>query len=208
MISSLNGEVLAVNASGAVIDVGGVGFAFSATFSTLSHLHVGAQARVLTTLIVREDSLTLYGFTDSDERDVFNALLGVSGIGAKIALAALGVLTPNQLRRALIVKDEKTICKVPGIGPKVAKRIILEIGDKLGTPDGENETSNGGGTENNKKNLNAGAVSHSDVLSALVNLGWHEREADSAVNKALAQMPDGTVAELLRLSLQILGSRR
>lgn len=205
MISSLSGEVLEISAGSAVIEVGGVGFLFSATPATLAKLHPGTDARILTTLIVREDSLTLFGFSDADERDVFNVLLGVSGIGAKTALAALNVLPPDELRRALATKDERAICKIPGIGPKVAKRMILEIGDKLGAPV---HLAPADGQDSGDLRVHREGGSHSDVLSALVNLGWHEREADGAVDEAIAQLPDGSIAELLRLSLQILGSRR
>ncbi|MDR6938728.1 Holliday junction branch migration protein RuvA [Arcanobacterium hippocoleae] len=207
MISSLSGEVLEVHPGSAVIEVGGMGFHFFATANTLSHLHIGESARVLTALIVREDALILFGFADADERDVFNTLLGVSGIGAKTALAALAVLSPDDLRGALMAKDEKIICKVPGIGPKVAKRIILEIGDKLGAPVSSSaivgtDKSGVEGTEQSKPML------QSDVLAALVNLGWHERAAQAAVAEAVLELPSGDVPQVLRLALQILGSRR
>ena len=205
MISSLSGTVLAIDAGSAVIEVGGIGFLFAATPATLAKLHLGSEARVLTTLIVREDSLTLFGFHDADERDVFNVLLGVSGIGAKTALAALNTLPPDALRRALAAKDERAICKIPGIGPKVAKRLMLEIGDKLGAPL-NSPVMSGAGTVSEV--ASSGEALAADVLAALVNLGWHEREAEPAVQQALAKLPDGSIAELLRLALQILGSRR
>lgn len=209
MISSLNGEITEINAGSAVIDINGVGYFFLATPQTLSRLKIGAPAKILTSLIVREDSLTLFGFADSDEREIFRILLGVSGIGAKTALATLSTLTPDQLRQALYLKDEKTICKVPGIGPKAAKRIILEIGEKLGKPQNLALSSDEITEKAESSSVpDAQRVSHADVLAALMNLGWHERDAEEAIQAAYIQKPQGSVPELLRLALQILGSRR
>ncbi len=196
MISSLRGEVVTVSTSYAVIDVGGVGMQFFATPTSLSALRIGSSAFVHTSLVVREDSLTLYGFSDDDERGVFDILHSVSGIGPRTALAVLSVLTPNMLRAAVERKDEAALTRVPGIGKKGAQRMILELGTKLGPAIGETGV------------VEPQPAERSEVLEALINLGWQEREAASALEEARTNQPEGTVAQLLRSSLQILGQRR
>lgn len=196
MIASLRGTVLSMTISSAVIDVGGVGMLVHATPRTLSTLRIGSETTLFTTLIVKEDSLTLFGFLDDDERAVFEVLNGVSGIGPRTALAVLSVHSPDDLRRAVQNKDEAALTKVSGIGKKGAQRMILEIGNKLGPSTGATPSS-GGATD-----------SSPDVLQALVNLGWQEKDAGSAIEEAKALSPDATVAQLLRSALQILGSRR
>ena len=116
MISSLRGEVTAVTLSSAVIETGGVGLLFNATPNTLSTLQVGAQAKVYTYLVVKEDSLTLYGFATTDERDTFATLMGAKGVGAKLALAMLAVHTPDALRQAIAAKDTAALTRVPLVG--------------------------------------------------------------------------------------------
>ncbi|QRV02913.1 Holliday junction branch migration protein RuvA [Arcanobacterium phocisimile] len=198
MIANVRGTVLAIAAASAVIEVSGVGMQIFATPATLASLRIGAEASVATTLIVREDSLTLYGFADADERDVFEIITGVSGIGPRTALAVLATLSPDELRDAVATKNESVLTRVSGIGKKGAQRMILELGTKLGPA---------------QRSVPAGhstpvAATNADVLDALVNLGWAEREAAPAIEEAMVVEPGASVAQLLRLSLRILGSRR
>ena len=132
MIASVRGEVLSVGLDSAVLEVGGVGLLVHTTPGTVAGLRRGAQARLATTLVVREDSLTLYGFADEDERDVFEPVQTVSGVGPRLALAMLAVHAPDALRAAVSTGDLAALTKVPGIGKKGAERIVLELRDKLG----------------------------------------------------------------------------
>ena len=204
MIASLSGSVLAVSAGTAVIDVGGVGMEIQATPNTLAALRVGEQAHVHTSLVVREDSLTLFGFECIDERDVFNILLGVSGIGPRTALTVLSVLPPDELRSAVTNKNEAALTRVPGIGKKGAQRLILEIGTKLGPALGAGANGADAGR------AQPIVVVDQDVVAALVGLGWPEKLASEATAQARANGADAapSVAELLKNSLRILGSRR
>ncbi|MFY9262918.1 MAG: Holliday junction branch migration protein RuvA [Actinomycetaceae bacterium] len=196
MIASLRGSVLSIGSGGAVIETGGVGLQFQATANTLATLRIGHEGQVYTSLVVREDALTLYGFADEDERDVFNTLTTITGIGPRTALAVLGVHRPDELRLALERKDEAALTRVPGIGKKSAQRMLLELGSKLGPVRGETPVAASSGTTS------------VEVLEALTNLGWSEREAAPALEEAMAKVPSGSIADLLRASLQILGSRR
>ena len=134
MISSVRGEVLDIGLDHAVVEVGGVGLAVHATPTTLAGLRRGERSRLATALVVREDSLTLFGFADDEERELFGLLQTVSGIGPRIALATLAVLSPDVLRRALADGDITTITRVPGIGRKGAERLVLELRDKVVAP--------------------------------------------------------------------------
>lgn len=193
MISSLTGTVAAVGLDHAVLDVGGVGFACQAAPSTLAGLRTGSDATLQTVLVVREDSLTLYGFTDRDEREVFLTVQTVGGVGPKLALAIIAVLTPEELRQAVSNDDLAALQKVPGIGKKVAQRLVLELSGKLGEPAGTAPAAP------------AGAVDP-DVVAALVQLGWNEKNAVAAVH-AVAERASGR-AEVLRFALQHLAAGR
>ncbi|MDU0347616.1 Holliday junction branch migration protein RuvA [Actinomyces sp. MRS3W] len=198
MISSLRGEVLEVSLASATIEVGGVGMTFQATPATLSALRVGEEGFVHTELIVREDSLSLFGFADADERHCFRVLLGAKGVGAKLALAVLAVHTPDALRRAVANEDVAALKRVPGLGPKGAQRVIIDIGDKLGPPSDAAPAPVVAPTEE----------PNSDVVAALVQLGWNEATATSAVAAVEAEHADGAalaVPELLRAALRRLG---
>ena len=137
MIASLRGTVLSVGLTSAVIETGGVGMSIQATPTTLSGLKVGEETLVHTEMVVREDSLTLFGFADTDERDSFRTLMSAKGVGAKLALAMLAVHTPNALRRAIASQDVAALTRVPGLGPKGAQRVILDVADKLGPVTGD-----------------------------------------------------------------------
>ena len=198
MIAHLNGTVAAVGLDGAVIEVGGVGLRVQCTPDTLAHLKPGEQARVATSLVVREDSLTLFGFGTDDERNVFELLQTASGIGPRIALAMLAVHSPDALRRAVASEDIKALTMVPGIGTKGAQRIVLEMKDRLGAP---NDVATGNGAAPARR----GPASWRDqVTTGLLNLGWSARDAEAAVTAVEAesdgQAPD--VATALRAALR------
>ncbi|MDO4244042.1 MAG: Holliday junction branch migration protein RuvA [Actinomyces sp.] len=207
MISSLRGPVLDVGLSSATIEVGGVGMTFLATPATLAGLRVGQEGSVSTELVVREDSLTLLGFADADERHCFRVLLGAKGVGAKLALAVLAVHTPDALRRAIATQDVAALTRVPGLGPKGAQRVILDVGDRLGPVSGTGSPAPGASA------TPPGAPGpHPDVVAALVQLGWHEAAAAQAVAEVEAEHAPGepglSVPELLRAALRRLGGGR
>ena len=211
MIASLRGTVLSVGLTGAVIETGGVGMSIQATPTTLSGLRAGEEALVHTELVVREDSLTLFGFADTDERDSFRTLMSAKGVGAKLALAMLAVHTPNALRRAIASQDVAALTRGPGLGPKGAQRVILDVADKLGPVTGDDlgaaraASETAGGQESA---TDGGPEPHADVVAALVQLGWNEASARRAVTSvtsdaAADQEPD--TAAVLRASLRWLG---
>ncbi|GEL93665.1 Holliday junction branch migration protein RuvA [Cellulomonas composti] len=205
MIASVQGTVLAVRLDAAVVDVGGVGMLVHATPGTLAHLRVGQRATLHTSLVVREDSLTLFGFTDDDEREVFETVQTVSGVGPRLALAMLAVHAPEELRRAVADEDLKALERVPGIGRKGAQRIVLELRDRLGAP--VRAVAGGSGTVSGP-----GDDRRQQVVDALVGLGWNAKAADDAVTTVLAgtEGPVGPdeVAGVLRAALRTLGGGR
>ncbi|WP_030173799.1 Holliday junction branch migration protein RuvA [Spirillospora albida] len=196
MIAFVSGRVAAAGPDGAVIDVHGVGLAVQCTPATLAGLRVGEQATVPTSLIVREDSLTLFGFADDDERAVFEMLQTASGVGPRLALAMLAVHTPDALRRAVSAEDLNALTKVPGIGKKGAQRIVLELRDRLGAPVGAAAA---------ERAPAASEAWREQVRMGLVNLGWSGRDADAAVDAVAADL-DGAetppVATLLKSALR------
>lgn len=196
MIAALRGSVLSVEPTVAVIEAGGVGYAVQATPATLAGLRVGQEAFVHTSLVVREDSMILFGFADADEREVFDVLQTVSGVGPKLALTILATLTPDQLRQAVANADIAALTRVSGVGKKGAQRLVLEIGAKLGP-------RRGGDLEAPSSNARSG-----DVVAALVGLGFSERDAESAFSQVEKTTPEAEVPELLRASLKILGAGR
>ncbi len=196
MISSVRGEVLQIGLDHAVVEVGGVGLAVFATPNTLAGLRRGEQGRLATALVVREDSLTLFGFADDEQRDVFGLLQSVAGIGPRMALATLAVLAPDDLSRALTEGDVKTLTRVPGIGPKVAQRMVLELKDKVALP---------AATPSQLPMTVSGNPRRDQVVEALVGLGFTAKPAETAVDKALANHPDAAAAVLLRTALSTLG---
>ena len=175
MIAHLRGTVAGVAPDGAVIEVGGVGMRVQCTPGTLATLKLGEPAQVATSLVVREDSLTLYGFCSDDERNVFELLQTASGVGPRLALAMLAVHAPDALRRAVSAEDLGALTMVPGIGRKGAQRIVLEMKDRLGPP--------GDGRDDGLPLRAAQRASswRDQVQSGLVNLGWPAREADQAI---------------------------
>ena len=185
MIAHLRGTVAGVAPDGAVIEVGGVGMRVQCTPGTLATLRPGEPAQVSTSLVVREDSLTLYGFTSEDERNVFELLQTASGVGPRLALAMLAVHTPDALRRAVSTEDLNTLTMVPGIGRKGAQRIVLEMKDRLGPP------GDGGDGLPGLRSSQRLPSWRDQVQSGLVNLGWPARDADLAI---AALEEEGTIS--------------
>jgi Holliday junction DNA helicase RuvA len=195
MIAFVKGPVAQVTLSSAVLEVGGVGLELVCTPGTLATLRTGQVATLPTSMVVREDSLTLFGFLDEDEKAVFELVQTASGVGPKLAQAMLAVLSPDTLRLAVAGDDVKTLTKVPGIGQKVAQRIILELKDRLGTP--VTTTRNGVAP--------AQATWRDQVHQGLTGLGWPAREAERAVDAVADQAGDRPdVGALLRAALQTL----
>ncbi|WP_299058045.1 Holliday junction branch migration protein RuvA [uncultured Nocardioides sp.] len=199
MISSVRGPVLAVSLTGAVVEVGGIGLHLACTPGTLAGLRVGQEATLATSLVVREDSLTLFGFATDDERDCFELAQTASGVGPKVAQAMLAVLGPDDLRRAIAGEDVKRLTAVPGIGQKGAQRIILELKDRIGPPTGVVATTGAGVA------VAPGDAWRSQVHEGLVGLGWSAKEADRAVDVVADQAgPTPDVGALLRAALRAL----
>jgi Holliday junction DNA helicase RuvA len=195
MIASIRGEVLDVALDHVVVEACGVGYRVNATPSTLATLRRGAETRLVTAMIVREDSMTLYGFADSDARDLFSTLLSVSGVGPKIALATLAVHDAPALRQALADGDVTALTRVPGIGKRSAERMVLELRDKVG-PAG----AVGLPTPN-------GHSVRGPVVEALVGLGFALKQAEEACDKVLANEPEANTQTALRAALSMLGNR-
>jgi holliday junction DNA helicase RuvA len=207
MIAHLDGTVSGVAPDGAVIDVGGVGLLVQCTPGTLAGLRTGERARVATSLVVREDALTLYGFGTEDERNTFELVQTASGVGPRLALAMLAVFTPDALRRAVATEDLAALTTVPGIGRKGAQRIVLELAGRLGPAGEAGVGTPGGGAANG-----AGAQAwREQVRAGLVSLGWQAREAEhaiAAVEPELTGTPDGQAVDVsvaLRAALRVLG---
>ena len=202
MIAFVRGTVAQVGLGSAVVDVGGVGIEVNCTPGTLATLREGRVATLPTSMVVREDSLTVFGFLDDDEKALFELLQTASGVGPKLAQAMLAVHGPDALRRAVLTEDVRTLTQVPGIGQKGAQRIILELKDRIGPPTGA-----------------AGAAAtalpdaepawRGQVRQGLVGLGWSSKEADKALDLVAADTgadddPAPDVAALLRAALRSL----
>lgn len=193
MIASLAGRVTAHTPTGVVVTVGGVGLAVQTTPGTRARLRLGDEAALATSLVVREDSLTLYGFETDDEREMFELLQTSSGVGPKVAQAVLTVHTPDAVRRALATEDLPALCQVPGIGRKGAQRMVLELKDKVGA-------------------VGAAGVGRSSwrdtLIDALTGLGWSQTQADEVVQGLAQDHPaadDTDVPTLLKQALARMG---
>jgi len=200
MISLITGAVRSISTDKVIVEVGGVGLSLSITSQTSSQLHLGASAQLFTSLVVREDSLTLFGFLDEQSRNTFELLQTVSGIGPKVALAVMGSHSAESLAKAIAQEDIKAIEKVPGIGRKGAQRLILELKGKL--------TDFGSGSAAQVHQ----PVWREQLASALISLGYSSKESDSAINEVLAQYSeqgvDGSGLELSELLKKVLQSGR
>ena len=197
MIAFVDGQVAALAPDGAVLVVGGVGLALQCTPGTLARLRVGERTRLATALVVREDSLTLYGFVDEDERTTFELLQTASGVGPRLAQAMLAVHAPDDLRQAVATEDLSALMLVPGIGRKGAQRIALDLKDRLGAVLG---------TDSARAVGSRPAGWREQVHAALLGLGYPPRDADDALARvaddpaASLETPD--VAVLLRAALR------
>lgn len=185
MISSLSGTVASMEASGIEVDVAGVGYFVHVPSSVASRAAAGKPIRLLTHLVVREDAMTLYGFLTREQKEAFSALIAVSGVGPKLALAVLSVFEPDDLRKLVASSDVEALCEVPGIGKRGAQRLVMELKDKLGVP------------------LDRGAPFTStnvQVREALLSLGYSAAE----VREALDRLPeaDAPVEDLVRSALR------
>ena len=203
MLAEVRGQVLAIRLDGAVVALGGMGLLVRATPRTLMGLRLGSTVRLATSLVVREDSLTLFGFAEDDERDVFELVQTVSGVGPRLALAVLAVLDPDDLRRGVAAGDEAALMRVPGIGRKGAQRMLLELGDRLGPPHAGAPGITGGTGGTSTTDGTAGGT-REQVVAALVGLGWAQKQSETAVD---AVLDGGTVtaddaADLLRTALR------
>jgi len=198
VIASVAGVVAALLPGGVVLRVGGVGLAVQTTPGTRVRLRVGDEAELATALVVREDSLTLYGFGDADERDLFELLQTSSGVGPRLAQAVLTVHEPDAVRRALQTEDLVALCLVPGIGRKGAQRMVLELKDKVG-PVGSVPTP-------------TTRPGWGDTLTgALVGLGWPQAQAEDTVARLAGTHPEAgadDVPALLREGLAMLSRSR
>ncbi|MER7180486.1 Holliday junction branch migration protein RuvA [Streptomyces hyaluromycini] len=201
MIAFVSGPVAALAPDSAVVEVGGIGIAVQCTPNTLSGLRMGQQARLATSLVVREDSLTLYGFVDDDERQVFELLQTASGVGPRLAQAMLAVHSPDALRRAVATGDEKALVAVPGIGKKGAQKLLIELKDRLGEPVGAPAIG---------APISQGW--RDQLHAALIGLGYATREADEAVTAVAPQAEAAggppQVGQLLKAALQTLNRAR
>jgi holliday junction DNA helicase RuvA len=200
MIASVRGTVAALGPDGAVVEVGGVGLAVSCSPGTLARLRVGEPARLATSLVVREDSLTLYYFADDDERALFELLQTANGVGPKLAQTMLAVHPPRELRRAIATSDFASLVQVPGIGRKGAERIVIELRDRIGSVDDESPVDVAG--------LTPVAPWREQLRHALAGLGFTGKEAFDAIDIVGADVGDTPdVPQLLRRSIQLLGRR-
>lgn len=200
MIANVRGTVISVAGDGAVVEVGGVGLHLHCAPATLAELRVGQEARLATSLVVREDSLTLYGFADDDARELFELLQTASGVGPRLAQAVLAVHSPDVVRKALANGEMAVLIQVPGIGRKGAERLVLELRDKIGPAPVDTAVPA----------TSAAGAWRDQVRAGLVGLGWTGAQADQAV-AAVAETIDGEppgVPQLLKQAIRLLGSPR
>ncbi|MBF6470492.1 Holliday junction branch migration protein RuvA [Nocardia gipuzkoensis] len=201
MIASVRGEVLEIALDHAVIEAAGVGYRLNATPSTLAGLTRGEEIRLYTAMIVREDSMTLYGFADTEARDLFGLLQTVSGVGPRLAMAVLAVLEPEALRKALAESNVAALTRVPGIGKRGAERMVVELRDKVNlvpVPAGAPGSASAA----------VGTPVREQVTEALVGLGFAAKQAEQAIDAVLADQPTADTSAALRAALGLLGKNR
>lgn len=215
MIAKLKGVVDSIGDDYLILDVGGVGYLVFASAKTLGHLNVGNAANLLIETVVREDSITLFGFVEPIEKEWFITLTKVQGVGAKVGLSILSALSVNQLRQAVSAQDKNMFTMANGVGPKLAARIVTELKDKIvtvpmaqvvGSLNDNLEVSFADNTEETnilqQKNAVDDPAKMEDAISALVNLGYQRIDAYRAVNQALIKSPDAEMGELIKLALK------
>ena len=206
MIAKLRGIIDTIGNDYCIIDVNGVGYLVSASSKTLGKLTQGQETSLLTEMVVREDSLSLFGFADAWEKEWFLTLTKVQGVGAKVCLSILSVLSPTQLSQAIGAQDKTSFCRASGVGPKLAARIVTELKDKIVTiPIGVSAN-----LDEAVEDVPTVAVlpkdtdysKSEDVISALVNVGYQRLEAYRAVSKVVNENPEAAVPTLIRLALK------
>ncbi|WP_330179784.1 Holliday junction branch migration protein RuvA [Nocardia sp. NBC_01503] len=201
MIASVRGEVLEIGLDHVVLEAAGVGYRLNATPATLSTLTTGEDARLYTTMIVREDSMTLFGFSDTESRELFGLLLTVSGVGPKIAMAVLAVLEPEALRKALAESNVAALTRVPGIGKRGAERMVVELRDKVDLVPVQSGPPGSGPAA-------VATPVREQVVEALIGLGFPVKQAEPAVEAVLVHDPDLGTSQALRAALGLLGKNR
>ena len=205
MIAQLSGQIVEQNTNQLILDVHGVGYLVNVSSSTLNQIQaLSGTISLLIEMIVREDSLTLYGFYTSEEKSAFTLLQSVQGVGAKAAISILSVLTPDSLKQAILSSDKAMVSRADGVGPKLAQRIVNELAEKVGKlPTSLGNTENMGVSP-----VGAGQSSISqDAISALVNLGYSQSEAWAAVQRASAKSDTDELGQLLNLALKEVGQK-
>lgn len=172
MIAFVRGSVVSIGSDSLVVDVGPIGMTVTVTPATALSVRIGEHVQLITSMVIREDSWTVYGFLDADEKSVFELVQTVNGIGPRIALAVLAAMSPDDLRRAIASEDSKALTKVSGLGSKGAQRVILELRDRIGAPSGA-------------VGMGSAPISgwQSSVHAGLTSLGWSGREADAAITE-------------------------
>ena len=198
MIGSVRGEVLDIALDHVVIEAGGIGYRINATPATLGTLRRGDETRLVTAMIVREDSMTLYGFANTEARELFGLLQTVSGVGPRLAMATLAVLEPDALRAALAEGNTTALTRVPGIGKRGAERMIVELRDKVVAFAGADETTTAA----------SASPIRDQIVEALVGLGFTAKQAEPATDTVLADDPGAEVSTALRAALKLLGRSR
>jgi Holliday junction DNA helicase RuvA len=199
MISTVRGTIAAIGTDYVVVEVGGVGLLVHVTPNALRNLHLGAQAHLATSLVVREESLTLFGFHDDEERSLFELLQTASGVGPKVAQAMLAIHSVHSLKVAIASEDFKTLEMVPGIGRKGAQRICLELKERIGSFGSSPASLNTGSS--------AAAPWRTQVQSALMGLGFSPRDASEAIDAVIAELSEEqllevSISEVLRIALR------
>ena len=212
MIAKLRGKVDTIGDDFCIVDVNGVGYLVFASAKSLGKLKIGAEASLLIETVVREDSISLFGFADAWEKEWFTTLTKVQGVGAKVCLAILSVLAPMQLAQAVSAQDKNSFTRASGVGPKLAARIVTELKDKIVTvPVSEFAKEINMDMTPNEQTANYEDVlvaqaddptTIEDAISALVNLGYQRLEAYKAVNQAALNAPDADMSELIKLALK------
>ena len=214
MIAKLKGLVDTIGEDSCIIDVNGVGYLVFASAKTLGRLVLKGSVSLLIETVVREDSITLFGFADPLEKEWFNTLTKVQGVGAKVALSILSVLLPSQLAQAVAAQDKNSFARANGVGPKLAARIVTELKDKIvsvpmaevardiRTAMNEETSESEAVVDESVLQRDDDPTKMEDAISALVNLGYQRLEAYKAVNAALAQAPDAGMSDLIRLALK------
>lgn len=204
MIASLRGTVITISLDSAVIECAGVGYLIKAAPNTLAQLTRGEETFILTTMVVKEDSQTLYGFLDDSTREMFGLLQTVSGLGPRLALAAQSVYTTEELAGAISSSDAKTLQKIPGVGKRMAERMVVDLKDKVA-----GYVSPGGSThEVASPQVDLSGHIAEQVIEALTGLGFSEKMAEPAVSQVLSENPDIQTSQALRAALSILGTRK